>query len=152
MTVGLIIVTIITVYLALAAAAAPKLMRLIYQEKMAVQEQNVIRYERDLAAYNADRTGKTMLPYRVGDVSSMNAREDARYEGFWWSLVWPFSLAFHALGATAFAQEIAAERAAENAKIIAKYEKLQADTFDKELASANPPTNLIHRLTRKAHK
>lgn len=139
-----VILSIITAYIIGALVSAPKLMRLIYQEKMAVQEQNVIRYERDLAAYKADRTGKTMLPYRVGDVSSMNARADARHEGFWWSLVWPFSLTFHALGATAFAQEIAAEQATANAKVINDYEALLAESFDKELATPGP--RLLDRI------
>lgn len=142
--VAVVILSIITAYIIGALISAPKLMRLIYQEKMAVQEQNRIRYERDLAAYKADRTGRMVLPYRVGNVSSMNARNDARYEGFWWSLVWPFALTFHALGATAFAQEIAAEQATANAKVIADYDALLAERFDQELAT--PGSGLLNRI------
>ena len=64
--------------------------------------------------------------------------KEARMEGFWWALVWPASLTFHALGATAFAKELAAEQATANAKVIADYDLLVAERFDEELAEAKP--------------
>lgn len=131
---GLIVILTVTAYFAGALAAAPKLMRLIYQEKLAVLAEAQAQYDKDLARYKEDRRGAAYPPMELHR-TARDARIDARAEGFWWSLVWPFALAFHALGATAFADEIAAQAAAANTKIIRDYEKLIDARFDEELAT-----------------
>lgn len=156
---GLIVLSIITAYIIGALVSAPKLMRLIYQEKVARAARIRAAYEKDLERW---RTSKDRSPYaqpldphrHSGEPDYMN---DARFEGWWWSLVWPFALTFHSLGATAFKQEIAAQQATANAKVIADYEALLAESFDKELAAGDPDTRvaaarkLIRTLTRKEH-
>lgn len=133
--IGLLVICIITAYLAGAAVSAPRLMRLIYRDKQAALARARADYELRLAEWRADKDknayGKPMKMYRV----DLDYLHEARVEGFWWSLVWPFALAFHALGATAFADEIAAQTAAANTKIIADYDKLLAQRFDDEMAT-----------------
>lgn len=133
--IGLLVICIITAYLVGAAVSAPILMRLIYRDKQAALARARADYELRLAEWRADKDknayGKPMKTHRV----DLDYLHEARVEGFWWSVVWPFSLAFHALGATAFAEEIAAERAAANTKIIADYDKLLAQRFDDEMGT-----------------
>lgn len=156
MSTWLLVILIITAYFAGALAAAPRLMRLIYQDKQAALARARADYELRLAEWRADKDknayGKPMKMYRV----DLDYLHEARVEGFWWSLVWPFSLAFHALGATAFAEEIAAERSAANTKVIRDYEKLLNQRFADELADATSahPTPLARfrrALTKENH-
>lgn len=142
-----VILSIITAYLAGALAAAPRLMRLIYQEKLADLAETQARYEKDLAKYKADRSGRAYPPMELHR-TARDARTAARHEGYWWALVWPFALTFHALGATAFKDEIAAQHAEANAKVIADYDALLASRFDKELEEARP-RNLFNRIKER---
>ena len=145
---GLIVLSVITVYLALAAAAAPKLMRLVYRDNLAVlAEDEAIWKEKQ--EHHRKHGGPP--PFRHSESTDLEAMHEARRFGYWLALVWPISLSFYQFGDNAFKQEIAALQAKQNTKVIADYEKLLAEKFDKELASANPPT-LIRRLTRKAQK
>lgn len=129
-----IILTFITAYIIGALASAPKLMRLIYQDKMAVLTQEDIRHAAAMAEWKA-RKSDGRVPLRHINRTELDNRNEARYEGFWWSLVWPFALAYYSLSATAFKQEIAAQHAAANAKVIADYDALLAERFDQEMAT-----------------
>lgn len=158
MSIGLLVILIITAYFAGALAAAPRLMRLIYQEKLAYLTEREARHEKQLEQWRQRKDKSAMnMPIDFGRDSRRTLRNEATAEGWWWSLVWPFALAYHALSATAFADEIAAQHAEANAKIIADYDKLLAERFDKELAADNPDARvaaarkLIRTLTRKEH-
>lgn len=141
---GLFIICLITGYFAGALISAPRLMRLIYQEKMTVRARQISDHEEAVAEA---RKAHGLKPYQFWH-SEPTIRREARFEGWWWSLLWPFALTFHAVGASAFKQEIAAQHAEANAKVIANYEKLLNDQFDKELAVPGP-RNLFRRLTQK---
>lgn len=151
MSAGLITITIITVYFALAAAAAPRLMRLVYRDNLAMLAQRKQRYEEKMDAWRArkDRSAFNMPLWDRG--SELDCMMEARRFGYWLALAWPISLSFYQFGDSAFKQEIAAQSAKQNAKVISDYERLLAEKFDKELADATSPT-LIRRLTRKAQK
>lgn len=151
MSAGLITITIITVYFALAAAAAPRLMRLVYRDNLAMLAQRKQRYEEKMDAWRArkDRSALNMPLWDRG--SELDCMMEARRFGYWLALAWPISLSFYQFGDSAFKQEIAAQSAKQNAKVISDYERLLAEKFDKELADATSPT-LINRLTRKAQK
>lgn len=139
-----IILTFITAYLIGALVSAPKLMRLIYQDKMAILAEGQADYERQMEEYRNDRTARAYKPMRIGR-TELDCRNQARTEGFWWSLVWPLSLAFHALAGTAFKAEVAAQHAAANTKIIADYDALLASRFEKEL-EAPTPRSFLNRI------
>lgn len=149
---GLIVLASITAYLAGMVWSAPKLMRLIYQDKLAVVAQANARYERHMEDWRKNKDASALtIPMRYGD-DELAAMRDARVEGAWWSLVWPVALTFYRVAGTAFAQEIAAQQAGINARIIKDYDRLLEERFDQELASANPRTGIIRRLTtRKEH-
>lgn len=151
MSTFLIVILIITVYLALAAAAAPRLMRLVYRDNLAMLAQRKQNYEEEMDAWRArkDRSAFNMPLWHRG--TELDCMMEARRFGYWLALLWPAALGYYQFGDSAFKQEIAALQSKQNTKIIADYERLLAESFDKELADATSPT-LIHRLTRKAQK
>lgn len=151
MSTFLIVISVITVYFALAAAAAPRLMRLVYRDNLAILNQRRARHDEKMEAWRAKKDRSTFNKPSWMYGTELDSMIDARRFGYWLALVWPISLSFYGFGDSAFKQEIAAQSAKQNAKVISDYEKLLAEKFDKELADATSPT-LIHRLTRKAQK
>lgn len=135
--------TIITVYLAGAAYAAPRLMRLIYQDRLAQLTQTRAEREAQLAAYKRGEAPRPSFYYGHTEGDLMR---DAREMGFWWALVWPASLAFWQLGNTAFKQEIAAAQAQKNQRIIADYDRLLHQRFDDELHTHHPTKTGILKI------
>lgn len=113
--IGILILAFITAYLAGALISAPKLMRMVYEDNLA-----------------------QMAEKRGGWRTELWCRNDARSSGIWWSVVWPVGMTYFLLGATAFKDEIAAQHAKANAKVIADYDALLASRFDTELADAKP--------------
>lgn len=148
MTWGLLILIIITAYLAGAAMAAPRLMRLIYEERLAAQVEDRARHEKALAEWR--KKGGGYKPRFFDRRTKADLMHYARYEGFWWSLLWPFALAYWHFGATAFKQEIAAAQAEKNAQIIADYDRLLHERFDQELSIPTKSGPLrIHRFLKE---
>lgn len=147
----LIFLGIVTVYLAGTVASAPHLMRLIYQDNLAEIAQHEARYQKEMDEYRKGGGYKPMKMHRT----EFDAMRIARIEGAWWALVWPVSLTYHRLAGTAFAAEIAAQKATANTRIIKDYELLLQESFDRELASAakiSPLTRIEkirQRTTRK---
>lgn len=127
----LIFLSIVTAYLAGAVAAAPRLMRLIYQDNLAEIAEEEAAHEKRMQQW---RKGGGPQPFRYHHSSQLRAMQEARVQGAWYALVWPVSLTYHRLAGTAFKQEIAAQKAAANTKIIKDYERLLHESFDKELA------------------
>lgn len=151
MTTFLIVISIITVYLALALIAAPKLMRLVYRDNLFILNARRARHDEQMEAWRAKKDRSTLHKPQWVHGTELDAMHESRRYGFWLSLAWPTALAYYRCVDAAFKQEIAAQQAKANTKIIADYERLLAEKFDQELASANP-TTLINRLTRKAQK
>lgn len=156
---ALIVLTIITAYLAGAAAATPRLMRLIYRDNIAILAQNKEHHEERMAAWRASPECNAFnMPLWHDEGSELDCMREARRFGYWLALVWPISLSFYRFGDSAFKQEIAAQHAKANSKVIADYDKLLAARFDKELASTNPADphpaaarKIIRTLTRKEY-
>lgn len=153
-----IFLSVLAIYISGAALAAPRLMRLLYQDKLAIMAHRQARHEEKMAEWRANKDRSAFnMPLLHSYDTELSCRREAQLEGFWWSLVWPASLAFHSLGRTAFKQEIAAQQSKQNTKIIADYEKLLAESFDRELATFSPDPRaaaarkLIRTLTRKEH-
>lgn len=141
---ALIVLAVITAYLAGIVASAPKLMRLVYQDKLAVIAQQQARYDKELEQWRKrkDRSAFNMpLDYGYRN-TKLDAMREARVEGAWWALVWPVSLTYHRLAGTAFKQEIALQHATANAKIIADYDRMLEERFDRELETAGRPPRL----------
>lgn len=136
---ALIVLAVITAYLAGIVASAPKLMRLIYQDKLAVVAREKARYDKHLGDYEKNKGRGAMYKPMLPTYDDMIAMREARVEGAWYSLVWPVALTYHRVVGTAFAQEVAAQQAGINARIIADYDRMLEERFDKELDAAKPP-------------
>lgn len=135
MSIGVIVILIITGYFALAAAAAPRLMRLVYRDNLAVRAERMQEHDEKMDEWRARKDRSALyMPLWHGD-SELGAMLEARRFGFWLALAWPISLSYYQFGDTAFKQEIAAQHSKRNTKIIADYDKLLAERFDNELAT-----------------
>lgn len=139
-------------YLVTCVLAAPRIMRQRYLDRLAEIKEDRDEFDRELMVWKSSKDKDRVSPWAPHAWKDAELRHNARFEGWWFSLIWPFALAFHRAGAHAFRKEISAAHATDNARIIADYDRLLAERFDKELEKPGPRRPLLRTLNQHLHR